>query len=161
MSDMIHPLKKVSQRADGSIRVQTINNEPTLTQQHFADDCDISKIMDKYAKTGQVTHLNRAQGVYADLSMISDYRGMLETVQHANDVFSTLPALVRDKFRNDPSELITFLQDPNNHDEGVKLGLINPKPIPEQKFNDDLNDDKKPISKKTKTVEPKENNQTS
>jgi phage internal scaffolding protein len=45
--------------------------------------------------------------------------------------FDQLPALIRDRFHNDPQEMLAFLNDPNNYDEAIKLGLVNPPPAPE------------------------------
>lgn len=112
---------------NGRLRVQTINLEPSLTQQQFAADCDINNIMRKYQTTGEFTHLTSKQGRYADFSDITDYREMLDTVKYADEAFASLPADVRLRFKNDPAHLLEFLQDSKNYDEGVKLGLLNPK----------------------------------
>ena len=45
-------------------------------------------------------------------------------VVKAEEAFMTLPAVVRARFANDPAGIFTFLQDPANRDEAVKLGLI-------------------------------------
>lgn len=114
----------ITKRKDGSTDVATLNEEPSMTQQQFKEECDINNIMRKYEQTGQITHINRKQGVYADLSNIKDYQEMLHTIHHAEEAFNTLPAEVRYKFRNDPTKLIAFLQDTSNREEAIKLGLI-------------------------------------
>lgn len=140
-------------RKNGTKGVRTVNDEPTKTQRQFAKDCDVNNIMRKYAHDGSITHLARSEGVYADLTVLpGDYRDMLEAVRFAQDAFLTLPAEVRKKFGNDPSELIQFLNDPKNRDEAVKLGLIDAKKIEAAPLkNDDLNDDKKGALSGTKT----------
>lgn len=40
--------------------------------------------------------------------------------------FEALPATTRDKFQNDPHAMLTWLGDPNNHDEARKLKLLPP-----------------------------------
>lgn len=114
---------------DGRVHVESINDLPSMTQQQFKDECDINNIMKKYASTGQFTHLTSKQGAYSDFSMITDYQEMLETVRYAQDAFASLPADVRTRFANDPGNLLGFIQDPSNYDEGVKLGLLNARPI--------------------------------
>lgn len=109
----------------GRVRVQTINKEASMTQQQFKDECDINNIMKKYQTTGEFLHLTKKQGTYGDFSELTDYQGMLHKVMQADAAFAALPADVRLRFKNDPAELISFLQDEKNHDEGVKLGLIN------------------------------------
>lgn len=110
------------------IRVRTVNDEPTMTQQQFKDEADINNIMRKYgADPVAFNALTRKGGVYADFSQLSDYHGMLQQVADAQDAFSALPAQIRSRFANDPGSLIAFLNDPKNHDEGVELGLYDPK----------------------------------
>jgi len=136
-------------------RVQTLNTEPSLTQQHFKDDCDINNIINKYEKTGQLPLSNKV-GRYADYSELTDYQGMLQTIQDAQDAFMELPALIRSKFRNNPGEMINFLQNPNNREEAIKLGLVNPQPNQSMATNDkqiQTNNDKSQ-SQQTPTSQP-------
>lgn len=138
---------------DGRVSVKTINNDPTKTQQQFKDECDINNIMNKYTSTGQFTHLTSKQGTYGDFSQITDYQEMLHTVKYAQDAFAALPADIRKRFNNDPGQLLEFVQNDKNYDEGVKLGLVQPKnpppPIPPSNPNE-LNETKT----KPKTTKP-------
>jgi len=142
-------------RENGTLSASLINNEPSMTQQQFKDECDVNHIMKKYITTGEIHHLNRKQGVYADMSEIKDYQGMLHTVMEAQEAFQSLPADVREKFKNDPSKLIEFVQDPKNYDEGVKLGLYEKKLIQPETNANDLNDIKQTGPKKTPKPAPK------
>lgn len=117
-------------RPNGSVRIRTINNEPTLTQQQFKEQVDVNNIIAKYKKTGEITHLARKQGVFTDVSEITDYHDSLQKVMDAQSAFQKLPSHLRNRFENDPQNLLTFLQDPKNYDEGVKLGIFEEK----QKF---------------------------
>lgn len=137
---MISPNQRTEKRENGTLRVITINDEPSMTQQQYKDECDINNIMKKYQSTGEFRHLTAKQGQYADFSDIMDYQDMLHTIQYADEAFAALPAEVRLRFKNDPGSLITFLQDDKNYDEGVKLGLLEPKPIQQNpKPNDEQN----------------------
>lgn len=111
----------------GRICVETINTEPSMTQQQFKDECDINNIIKRYNETGEFLSKTSKQGQFADFSQIQDYQSMLTQVIHADEAFSSLPATTRLRFNNDPASLINFLQNEKNYDEGVKLGLISPK----------------------------------
>jgi len=122
-------MKKIIRHENGKVKVVTINSEPTKTQQQFQEQCDVNNIMKKYRNVGEITHLARKAGTYADLTNVPDYQGALDTVLQATHAFSTLPAHVRKRFGNDPSELISFLQDKNNNEEAIKLGLKEKPPV--------------------------------
>lgn len=124
---MRDPNQRVTVQKDGRVSVKTINTGSSMAQQQYKDECDINNIMNKYNTTGQFTHLTSKTGHFADFTQITDYREMLETVQYANDAFASLPADVRARFGNDPAQLLNFVQDEKNYDEGVKLGLVQPK----------------------------------
>ena len=144
--------RNVSVRANGSLKIQTINNEPTMTQQQFKDECDVNNILRKHGHDPVAFQaLTRPGGVYADFSNITEYREMLDTVMNAQDAFSALPAHLRYRFGNDPAQLLEFIQDGKNYDEGVKLGILTPKqtnPQPVATPNDKSNDDKGATVKK-------------
>lgn len=144
--------KREAQNRTVRKRVQTINLEDSKTQQQFAAAHDVNNIISKYKKTGELP-LARKQGVFADVSTITDYHDSLNRVINANAAFMRLPADLRTRFGNDPAQLLAFLQDPNNNDEGVKLGIYDaPKPDPQiQNQNDEQT---KPKTKKQQTQTP-------
>jgi len=133
---MKHRTTTIDRNGNERVRIQTINNLPTKTQQQFASQCEINNIIKKYQKTGQWLHVTSKQGVYADVSQISDYAESLQKVLNANSAFNSLPSNLRARFENDPSQLLAFLQDSNNKEEAISLGLI-PKPSTPEKVNDD------------------------
>lgn len=122
---MKDPNQKIEiDKKTGRVRVYTVNTEKSATQQQFADECDVNNIMRRYEKTGEIVHRNAKAGVYADFSEITNYQDMMEKVIYAQEAFSTLPAKIRTKFRNDPGELLEFLQDKKNLKEAEELGLL-------------------------------------
>lgn len=134
-------MKTIIRRPDGTLRVG-ITQDPNIkerTKQQFKDQCDINNIMKKYLQSGELTHIARSQGVYADVSEITDYEQSLNKIAKANEAFMTLPAKVRERFANNPAKFLEFMQDPNNYKEGVELGLYE-RPIATNN-NDDSNDD--------------------
>lgn len=121
-------MKNVIKLANGKLKVQTINNEPSKTQQQFKEQSDINAIMRKYHKGEMISHLNQKQGQYIDLSTMPDYQSALQTVIDAQASFMTLPSEVRKKFQNDPHLVVQFLSDPKNAEEAFKLGLTKTNP---------------------------------
>jgi len=117
--------KEILTRANGTKRVRTINNLPSRTQKHFRELCDVNHIMARYKKTGQITHLRNAEhGTYMDLTNIPDLLTAKIQLQQAEQTFMQIPPDIRQKFQNDPARLISFLADPSNKAEAIKLGLM-------------------------------------
>lgn len=104
-------------------KVVTTFTEPSMTKQSFASECDINNIMSKYQKSGLLTHVNKYQGSYADVSNAVDYHDALNIVLAGNEAFESLPSSLRKKFNNDPAEFLSFVDDAENADEMIKLGL--------------------------------------
>lgn len=107
----------------GRVRVQTINTLPTKTKQEYGDQVDVNKIIAKYKKTADPSLLAGKTGVYMDLTEIKDYQSSLNSIIRADEAFSALPSPIRERFQNDPAKLISFLADPSQKDESIKLGL--------------------------------------
>lgn len=118
-------------------RVQTVNNEPSMTQQQFKNQCDINLIIKKFEKTGMVTHLSGKSGQYGDFSSIKDFQSNLNSVISAQNAFDSLPAAIRKRFGNDPAQLIDFVHNDANYEEAEKLGLVPKKPDSASAPNDD------------------------
>lgn len=128
--------KKISIRANGTKRVQTINDLPSRTQKQYKDDVDVNKIMARYKKTGQINHLrNAAQGTYMDLTQIPDLLTARLQILQAESAFQNIPPELRLKFQNKPENLIAYLKDSKNHEEAIHLGLM------VKRENDKPNDD--------------------
>lgn len=124
---------------------ESVPEEPSLTQQQFAEDCDINCIISKFTKTGLLTHVKESQGSYGDFLKIPDYQTSLNLITQAQSDFNLLPPQLRSKFQNDPNNLINYLSQPQNQDEAIKLGLLPQK----------LSDDVLIIEKTTPVVIPK------
>lgn len=97
--------------------------DETLAQQNFKDECDINNIMERFGLTGDLP-ANPLPPQYGDFSGVLDYHSALNAVLAARDSFNELPAPLRARFQNDPNNLIRFLDDPQNRDEALALGLI-------------------------------------
>lgn len=100
------------------------NDEPSMTQQHFHDDTKIDVILERYVQTGILPN-SQVQPVFGDfIGMTDDYHEALNIVIAAEEAFYSLPAYLRERFANEPANLLRFLDDSRNRDEAIKLGLI-------------------------------------
>jgi hypothetical protein len=99
---------------------------PSKTQQQFKDDCDIRKIIARRSAMGIPLEISADPngGMIQDFSNSGDYRENLHKLQRAQEAFMALDPKLRQKFGNDPAELINYLQDDSNYDEALKLGLL-------------------------------------
>jgi phage internal scaffolding protein len=94
-----------------------------FTEQVHKDACDINKIIDKYDKDGIITHVSNFEAQFGDLSG-AEFKEMMDKVVDASNLFMDLPAHIRNEFNNSPEELLTFMDDPDNRDKAIELGLI-------------------------------------
>jgi len=94
----------------------------TRTKQEFKNECDINRIVNKYHRTGQMPQ--QKVGMFADVSNLGTFQESLQLVTQADKDFKGLRSEIRNRFNNNPQELIEFLEDDSNYDEACKLGLI-------------------------------------
>lgn len=106
-------------------------NDPSLAQQHMKEECDINYIVERFGVTGQLPVVPVNTPTYGDFTGIGDYRQALDAVMAADDAFMQLPAKVRERFNNDPAELVDFVSDFRNRSEAIELGLIPPPATPD------------------------------
>lgn len=111
-------------------RHQVQFHDRSLAKQGSKDECDINFIMRKYEKTQLLDHLNQHQGDYANLIGFEDYQTSLNLIREAEEVFGSIPSAIRTRFENDPSVFLNFVQNPDNADELVEMGLANRPPAP-------------------------------
>lgn len=111
------------------IKVPFICEGESLTQQHFAEECDIRNIIKKHDRTGLISHVQRGTAQYGDYSEVNEYREALDLINHADESFAGLPSEIRKMFSNNAGEFFEFATDPANADKMVELGLA-PSPAP-------------------------------
>lgn len=114
--------KYILRRKNGSTRVITINKDPSMTDEQFQKDTDVNNIIRKYVKTGQVSHIAKNPGQYADVSELPDLHDGLLKIKQAKLAFEQLPQKVREVAKS-PMGLVKYLSDPKNDEQAVKLGL--------------------------------------
>lgn len=104
--------------------------DPSLAQQHMKDECDINVLVERFGVTGHLPQTPLAPS-YGDFSGVSDYHTALNAIKAADTAFMGLPAQLRAKFDHDPNALLQFLQNEQNRDEAIMLGLIDGQPVAE------------------------------
>lgn len=105
--------------------------DASKTRQEFAEECDINTIMDRYEKSGAITHVNQTTPIYMDVSSMPDLRASLDIMREASLAFYSLPAKVRREFDNSPQDFVTFAQDPANLERMREWGLAPPAKTPD------------------------------
>ena len=97
----------------------------SLTQQHFKDECDVNKIVDRYVKTGILEHQSAIDAHYGDVSELpTDLMAAYDAVGRAEAAFADLPSDVRKSLDNDPARLQEWLANPDNRADAEKYGLL-------------------------------------
>lgn len=104
------------------------STRPTMTQQHFKDECDINKIMQQYQDYGTpivdpLAHRS-GQPVFDDFSDLPDLQTAQNKLIEAQALFMSLPSSIRRRFDNDPVRFVEFCQNADNVAEMRELGLL-------------------------------------
>lgn len=114
---------------DGNVirrRVQHFFTEKNPAKQSFKDQCDVNKMLAQYDKTGDPTPLriNDNAGQWGvDAPDAIDFKEAMDTVAEAKSMFEELPSKTRDFFENDPGKYLEFVNNPENSDAMVEMGL--------------------------------------
>lgn len=87
-------------------------------------ECDINQIMAKFQKTGMITHIKERGATYGDMPMAEDFHEAMSLVAEANTMFAELPSTVRERFKNDAAQFLEFVNDEDNRDAMVEMGLL-------------------------------------
>lgn len=114
-----------------TIRVSTVNNEPSLTVKEALAETDINNIIKKFEKGEYIDHYNRHEG-YSGVHTGLDYKQSLDIVHEANRMFSELPSEARNYFENNPEKFLNYVHseefDVNKMHE---IGLTKKPPLKE------------------------------
>lgn len=101
-----------------------------MTKQQFRDGTRVDSILKKYATMGvDVNDIglfdqHKAKNVYGLSDTALDYQQQLNKVVYVQQYFQSLPSAVRDKFRNDPINMLAFMADPKNKAQCEEMGLF-------------------------------------
>lgn len=106
-------------------------SNPTVIQgesmccQSFKDECDINQIVSKPNYGINPLNPPTRKPIFDDFSSIelTDFQRAQTMLADAFSRFENLDSSIRARFDNDPAKLIDFCNDPNNIEEGIKLGI--------------------------------------
>lgn len=98
---------------------------PSLTKQSFKEECSIAYMVEKFG-IKEVPKPMEHFAFFGDATAVTDLAEATAFVKSAEDQFDALPAGIREYFDNDPVLLVEFMQDPENREEGIELGIIKP-----------------------------------
>lgn len=113
-------------RSSPRLRVPFETVGPSMTKQSFASELDVNRIVARGIQSGFVRQ--HVGSRYLDLPDATDYHTAMNQVLEAQAAFNALPSALRNRFGNDPAELLVFLSDTGNRAEAIELGLIEPDP---------------------------------
>lgn len=124
-------MPEIRSRYSPRVRVQFDFVQPSRTQQHFKDECDIDRILKKYSATGFLVDplAPRREPLFGDFSESMSFMEAQTRIARVREAFDSLPSQLRDRFGNDPYRLLAWCEDPDNAEEAAKLGLL-PEPKP-------------------------------
>ena len=95
-----------------------------FTEQHHKETCDINNIVKKYDREGLLSHVTEAEGTYGDVSGL-EFKEALDMVIGMQATMDELPSHIRKYFKNDPRLFLEFMENPDNREKAIELGLIN------------------------------------
>ena len=110
-----------------SIDQETGEEIHSLTNQSFKDETDINTIVSRFGLTGELPEAIHMP-LSGDFTEAKSFEETMNLQAQAMQQFMLLPATLRERFNNDPGRLINFLEDDNNREEAIKLGIVNKPP---------------------------------
>lgn len=114
-----------TERKNGTIRVQTVPEGKSKTEQSHKSKCNINSIVAKI-KRGAYVPPNKV-GTYGDFTNYQDFHTTKNRILEAEKKFMELPSKIRSRFDNDPGRLLEFLSKPENVPEAIEIGLLTRK----------------------------------
>lgn len=88
-------------------------NKHGKTKQSYKDQCDINKLLERGAREGGLSHLQRHGARYADFADIN-WDSLQEQLAEGQQIFNELPAELKREFNQSPGEFFTYVTDPAN-----------------------------------------------
>lgn len=119
---------EIRSRYNAGVREGWKSSVPSMTQQQFKDEADINYIVSMYDSSGVMPTFHGdgqpAQPVFGDFASLPDNaQEMYNRMIDAKNNFDSLPLEVRKRFNYDPAAFLDFVDNPENLDELVAMGL--------------------------------------
>lgn len=114
----------------GKNRVQSINDEDSMTVQSDAHLADIGEILRSYGATGMLD-LQETAMEFGDISSFTDLADALSQAKEAEVEFMKLPSKVRGIFDHDVAVWLDTAHDKDKRDALVEAGFLEAPKEPE------------------------------
>lgn len=114
-------------RDAASFAAGTDCGDEVVTVQASKEECDINVIVKRFGLTGELPE-NFKMPVSGDFTFVGDYQSAMQVMRASDQAFMQVPAELRARFGNDPQQLMDFLENVDNRDEALKLGLLQKPP---------------------------------
>lgn len=106
-------------------------DDESKTRQEFKEEADINNFIKRYQSTGFPWPQPAKPPAYLDVTDVPDnYQDALAVIQKAQAAFGDLPSDVRERMKNDPANMVAYLNNPKNRAEAEELGLLEKKAPP-------------------------------
>lgn len=120
--------------ARGKPRVQTINDQPSLTVQSDRNQAEISAILSRYKDVGIIDHLSQVDAQFMDVTAFDDFQDVMQHAAHAEHEFMRLPSKLREVFDHDVSVWLDAAHDADKFEalrpKLERLGILEPVAAP-------------------------------
>lgn len=115
---------------EGDLVAIDCSDDPGRTLQEPTEDADINILMKRMGlKDGSaLPYFQNPHALYGDFSEMPDDPTEVANIIHDGQVaFMKIPANIRQRYST-PEELFKFMNNNDNYEEAVKIGLLAPKP---------------------------------
>lgn len=120
-------------RVSTSFKCDDITNSLYIdkTKQSFAAGLDVNNIVKMHPNLdpssvtdGQIQSILANPELYGEYDSEQDFATALNVVNRAKEQFDTLPSALRRRFKEDPYEFLSYVNDKNNFEEMKSFGLL-------------------------------------
>ena len=122
--------------------VVTTSCSSSKTEQSHLESTDINKIFHASNHSPEIL-IPDAPPTFGDFSNVADFTEMQNRVADAISGFEALPAETRAFFDHKPANLVEFMNDPDNAQDAINMGLIELEPESLDKYLNPKDDDPK------------------
>ena len=105
--------------------------KPSMTSQEFKEECNINVLLKKYAVQAKLLGLPLSEVIpqptsdnFGDFTDVDDFQTAMNRVAEVNNMFSNLPADIRDQCNNKPENFLRMLHDDKRYKEFVDRGIL-------------------------------------
>lgn len=104
----------------------------SMTQQQFAQECDINYIVKRAQRTGTIPVIPMQEMVFGTLDE-ETFKQRMDKMSEIKSYFECLPSDIRLHYQNSVNEFIAAMNTDEGLEEGRKLGIIVPAAVVAEK----------------------------